>query len=101
MLVDLTTTTANEAPVLELTAPILEKVRGEKPQLPPVAEGMHSFFGNARLIHSFEADSPRLFPNDTFPRSLKESTGIGALKQSIKQSLGELSRSNASYSFCL
>lgn len=96
--VDLTKTKANGTPKTEGTIPVLDGSGGKMP-LTPVMESTSSL-PLLSLMHTIEltfplAESPRLFPNDTFPRCPKESTGIGALKQSIKQSLGESVQSYA------
>ncbi|KAF8512604.1 hypothetical protein BU17DRAFT_96127 [Hysterangium stoloniferum] len=55
----------------------------------PVSEGR---VGAAGLLTPVVEDPPHLFVSDRFPHSMKESTGITGLKQSIKQLL-ELSHS--------
>ncbi|KAF8515252.1 hypothetical protein BU17DRAFT_93752 [Hysterangium stoloniferum] len=68
MLVDLTKLKANEE--VNITTPVSEGRVGAAGLLTPVVE-----------------DPPHLFVSNMFPRSMKESTGITGLKQSIKQSL--------------
>ncbi|KAF8528527.1 hypothetical protein BU17DRAFT_61186 [Hysterangium stoloniferum] len=68
MLVDLTKLKANKE--VNITTPVSEGRVGAAGLLTPVVE-----------------DPPCLFMSDTFPRSMKESTGITGLKQSIKHLL--------------